>query len=292
MAEGNNILKDFKAPPTLGKSTLYNNWKKEIKIWEAFTSIPEEKRAPAIFMTLAGEAKEAVLNMDLEKLTAKDGVVNLIDTLDRMYLKDESSQAYEAYESFEKFVRPSNMTIADYVIKFEQLYFKAKSFDMAILDGVLAYRLLNSANLTKDQKQLVKATVSKMDYNIMKDQLKKVFTNTARDLSPRNEYEDDRIKVESQEEKSEVLYNKDFSKSDAYYSKDFSKYSSNRGRGRGNFNRGKQNNFHKNKELKNSEKKQNPTNSKGEVCRCNFCGSRFHFVNNCPDVPERFENNI
>ena len=152
MAEGNNILKDFKAPPTLGKSTLYNNWKKEIKIWEAFTSIPEEKRAPAIFMALAGEAKEAVLNMDLEKLTAKDGVVNLIDTLDRMYLKDESSQAYEAYESFEKFVRPSNMTIADYVIKFEQLYFKAKSFDMEILDGVLAYRLLNSANLTKDQK--------------------------------------------------------------------------------------------------------------------------------------------
>ena len=103
MAKGNNILKDFKAPPTLGKSTLYNNWKKEIKIWEAFTSIPEEKRAPSIFMTLAGEAKEAVLNMDLEKLTAKDGVVNLIDTLDRMYLKDESSQAYEAYESFEKF---------------------------------------------------------------------------------------------------------------------------------------------------------------------------------------------
>ena len=100
------------------------------------------------------------------------------------------------------------MTIADYVIKFEQLYFKAKSFDMEILDGVLTYRLLNSANLTKDQKQLVKAIVSKMDYNIMKDQLKKVFTNTARDLSPRNEYEVDRIKVESQEEKSEVLYQK------------------------------------------------------------------------------------
>ena len=96
MAEGNGIVKDFKAAPTLGKSTLYNNWKKEIKIWEAFTTIPEEKRAPAIFMTLAGEAKEAVLNMDLEKLTAKDGVVNLINTLDRMYLKDESSQAYEA----------------------------------------------------------------------------------------------------------------------------------------------------------------------------------------------------
>ena len=280
MAEANNYSKDFKAPPTLGKDTLYNNWKKEVKIWEAFTSIPEEKRAPAIFMTLSGEAKEAVLNMDLEKLTAKDGVVNLIDVLDRMYLKDESSQAYEAYETFEKFVRPSNMTIADYVIKFEQLYFKAKSFEMEILDGVLAYRLLNSANLTRDQKQLVKATVSKMDYNIMKDQLKKVFTNTARDLSSRDEAEE-KFKIETEE------------KSDVYYNKEINKYNTYRGRGRNNFNRGRyNNNYNRNKEVKNSEKKQNPTNSKGEVCRCNFCGSRFHFVNNCPDAPERFDNNI
>ena len=56
------------------------------------------------------------------------------------------------------------MSISDYVIKFEQLYFKAKSFYMEILDGVLTYRLFNSANLTNEQKQLVKATVSKMDY--------------------------------------------------------------------------------------------------------------------------------
>ena len=182
MAEANNIIKDFKAPPTLGKDSLYVNWKKEIKIWEAFTSVPEEKRAPAIFMTLTGEAREAILNMDIEKLTEKAGVNNLMVELDKMYLKDLSSQAYEAYETFEKFVRPSGMSISDCVIKFEQLYFKAKSFHMEILDGVLAYRLLNSANLTNDQKQLVKTTVSKMDYQIMKDQLKKVFTSTSTNI--------------------------------------------------------------------------------------------------------------
>ena len=61
------------------------------------------------------------------------------------------------------------------MITFEQLYFKDKSLKMEILDGVHAYRLLNSANLSREQKQLVKATVSKMDCNIMKDQLKKGF---------------------------------------------------------------------------------------------------------------------
>ena len=49
---------------------------------------------------------------------------------------------------------------------------------MEILDGTLAYRLLNSVNLTNEQKQLVKATVSQINYQIMKGQLKKVFTST------------------------------------------------------------------------------------------------------------------
>ena len=38
MTEANNIIKDFKAPPTLGKDSFYVNWKKEITIWQVFTS--------------------------------------------------------------------------------------------------------------------------------------------------------------------------------------------------------------------------------------------------------------
>ena len=48
MAEANNIIKDFKAPPTLGKDSLHVNWKKEITIWEAFTSA-QKKNVPLLF---------------------------------------------------------------------------------------------------------------------------------------------------------------------------------------------------------------------------------------------------
>ena len=135
--------------------------------------------------------------------------------LDKIYLKDESSQAYEAYETFEKFVRPSGMSISDYVIKFEQLYFKAKSFHMEILHGVLPYRLLDTASLTDRQKQLVKATVSKMDYQIMKDQLKKVFTSTS--TTADNKTDVDKIAVKSEE--NEVFYtsrNKNYRQENSY----------------------------------------------------------------------------
>ena len=85
---------------------MYVNWKRKIKIWEAFSSVPEEKPAGAIFMTLTGEARESTSNMDIEKLTEKTGVNNLTTEVDKMYLKYESSQAYKTYETFVKFVRP------------------------------------------------------------------------------------------------------------------------------------------------------------------------------------------
>ena len=92
-----------KVTPTLEKDSLYVNWEKEIKIWEAFTSLPEEKRDPAIFMTLT-EAREAIIKMGIAKLTEKTGVDNLMVELGKMYLRRWRIVAYEAYETFKKFV--------------------------------------------------------------------------------------------------------------------------------------------------------------------------------------------
>lgn len=39
---------------------------------------------------------------------------------------------------------------------------------MELLYGILAYRLVNSANLTNEQKQLIEAIASKMNYQITK----------------------------------------------------------------------------------------------------------------------------
>lgn len=50
-------------------------------------------------------------------LTVKTGVKNLLIELNKMHL-NESSQAYEAHDIFEKFVRPSDMSILDYVLRF------------------------------------------------------------------------------------------------------------------------------------------------------------------------------
>ena len=114
--------KDFKAPLSLGKGITYSNWKKELRIWEAFTNLKNEKKGPATFLTLNRQAREAALEIPVEELTAETGVNKLLEVLDELYLKDEVSLAYDAYETFEKFIRPASMTINDYIIHFERLH--------------------------------------------------------------------------------------------------------------------------------------------------------------------------
>ena len=88
--------KDFKAPPSLNKDITYSNWKKELRTQEAFTNLKDDKKGPAIFLTVNGQARQAALEIPVEELTVRTGVNKLLEIL------DEVSLAYEAYETFEK----------------------------------------------------------------------------------------------------------------------------------------------------------------------------------------------
>ena len=58
---------NIKAPPSLSKCISYEAWLKEIEIWQAFTDLAKAKQGPAIFLTLEGRAREAVLELELPK---------------------------------------------------------------------------------------------------------------------------------------------------------------------------------------------------------------------------------
>ena len=80
--------------------------------------------------------------------------------------------AYLAYQTFKNFKQPSQMLMKDYLVKFEQLYTKIKDHQMILPDGVLAYRVLNSANLTTDQMTLCRATMTELKYRERVKQLR------------------------------------------------------------------------------------------------------------------------
>lgn len=273
-----------KTPPALNEKISYSNWKKEITIWDKFTSLKPEQKGPAVFFQLDGEARDAIRELGDDLTNPDKGLKDVLSALDKMYLKDSCILAYESYETFESFKRPNSMSINDYVIKFEALFRTAKSHEMDIPDGVLAYRLLNNANLSEDKKQLIKATLKEMKYDEMKEKLKKVFTSND---SPQTSASRGFIKHETE---NETFHSSDASES--FYGSSGYNYRGSGGRGRGRGytrgagSRGANSRGFNNYNGNNSRfvnPKLNPLDSDGNVSRCVICDSKCHWADKCPD---------
>ena len=129
-------------------------------------------------MSLTGQAGEAIVEIDINKLSCNQGVENLIEELDQLYLKNSQYSADEAYGQFEKFCRPKPRSISNYIIKFERLYNKIKNFNMALPDVITRpYKFLNYASISEQHKQLVHATLTELKYENMKEQINKFFSD-------------------------------------------------------------------------------------------------------------------
>ena len=158
MTEKNNI----KTPSTLRGNLLYENWKKEIIIWQHIPKLESKKQALAIFLSLKGKARETILEIDIESLNKEDGVEKVLVQLDKVRFKDKIELVYQAYDTFEKFKRPSEMSIAAFVVEFERLYCKAKACNMVWPNGNLAYKFLRNANVSSSHTKLVRTTITKL----------------------------------------------------------------------------------------------------------------------------------
>ena len=162
-------------PPTFDeKSQTWKEYRKELNMWKALTSLEEKKQGPALYLALVGKAKEVVKDIDEDQIFCESGLENIVSVLDSVFKKDENQESYLAYKQFEEFRRAKSMNVKDFVIKFESLHSKLKSLNMALPEGVKAYRLLNSANLTDEETHLCLATTSDFKYEDMKAQVMKI----------------------------------------------------------------------------------------------------------------------
>ena len=159
-------LKDTMAskyfPPLALLKDKYSTWKKEMKIWELMTSLDKTKRALMVFLSLEGKAREAVLELDTAVLYSEDGMKKLYEKLDTLFLEDINQSAFQAYKTFKNYQRPPGSSLEYFLIEFGRLVAKLKDFNILLPEPVLAFRALKSANITKDNEKLAKATVSEL----------------------------------------------------------------------------------------------------------------------------------
>ena len=160
-------------PPVLNPD-FYKTWKRELTLWSMASTVPPQRKAPVVFLTLEGKAREAVLETDINLLNTENGLDILIEKLDTLFLQDENTSAFNTYENFEKFERDPNGSIQDYLIQFNRNVAKLREYKICLPEPVLAYRALKSANLSVENESLVKATIGELTLKSMSQQLKKI----------------------------------------------------------------------------------------------------------------------
>lgn len=257
----------YKNPPKFDEDT-YDNWKNELEIWRLVTDLAPEKQALAVTLSLSGKAREAAVSVKADDLNKEDGISTLLSKLDTIFKRDTIDCAYEAYTNFENFKKTDqSKSMSDFILEFDQKYQKTKSFDMALPDAVLAFKLLESANLSTQERQLALTACTDMKYQSMKSTLKRIFGESS--SSTRGNDEPIRIKQES-----------------AFYT-DQRRFSGFRGTSGG---RPRQqfSSFNSAGATAGASKMRgtNPRDKFGRPSKCKICFSVFHWWKDCPNKSE------
>ena len=86
-------------------------------------------------------------------MNSDEGMKTLIRTLDKFFSQETINSAYDAYKNFDGFRKPGDMNINDHIVEFDQRYQKSVKHKMTLPDAVLAFKLLDNANLSNHERQ-------------------------------------------------------------------------------------------------------------------------------------------
>lgn len=275
---------NFKSPPVMREGLLYSEWKKELEIWSDFTELPKLRQGGALFLTLTGKARQAVLaNVPREEIKSETGLDAILKSLDELYAKDISQSGYAAFDDFTNYRRSSHTSIQDYLVEFNIKYSKLKDFKMTLPEGVLAYYVLRCANLTDEQINICRATCPNLTYKEMKAQIEKV-TSTTTSASSTERLDEPSVPIsqfygyEYTVEEEEVY--DDTEESDEQYDAFYAQQPF--------YNRPRQSLNSNMSPNASRAPRLNPLDEFGNPTRCSFCHSTYHWVGRCPDAPRQF----
>ena len=285
-------FRSSKYPPAMYEP--YHEWKNELKAWKHMSDLAANKHGAALLCSLKGYAKKTAQKIDIDKVITAEGWDLILVELDKLYEKDKSASKYSAFDQLIKFRRPADMGLNDYLRKFEILKNQCESFQTVLSDDLLAYCMLESANLSVDKKELVRATLTDMTTKEMREKLRRIFPEIQSTVSAQSSSLMPMVKEEPVFQCSDAgEYSGQSVNSVMYGNQQYP-------RGRGNLRRGQRRSNYNRRRGQGSSKqwssanksypKFNPTDSNGDYLTCDHCNSICHFRDVCPDYKVYMES--
>lgn len=172
-------MSTLKLPPDPSAATNYIQWRNDCRLWAKLTDVPKVKQGLSLQFATQKDPNvhEIVCALDSTKVEAEAGLELVIKCLDDVYIQDKTECSYEAYESFEKMRRKDSETIKDFCLRFSTQLKRTQSYGTTMSDDLVAYRLLQSTNLSEAQKQLVRASAKEFSLAEIEKSLAKIFGN-------------------------------------------------------------------------------------------------------------------
>ena len=162
-----------KVPPQLRNFKSYNDWVRLVNIWTIFTDLETERQGLELVMSVSGKAFEAILELDDKDISSKDGIKLIVEKLNILYKKDELHEKFEGLDNFESYRRVSDHKYPTN----NQRCHKLKRHQTTISEDLHGFKLLKAATLSSHHEQLIKATITHIDYETIKAKIKSIFSN-------------------------------------------------------------------------------------------------------------------
>ena len=289
----------YKSPPEMRDGLLYSDWKKEVTIWTSVTDLDSKKQGGALFLSLSGKARDNVrAEVTPDDMKSDTGVTKITECLDKLFLQDKTESAFVTFESFIKFKRSDSMSIKDYVVEFNLRLKRLIAKKIELPQEVIAYYLLDCANLSKEQSSLCRATCAELTYDKMKAQIERVMVKPSTDSSHSGNSRSDsaiipqyptqsRFDCPDQHRFKPQPDTRTYDDSDHYSGPDGSDYEPDENEDGAFFNRQGSRPYtppHRGKQRFDSTRRKNPLDDGGHVTQCRYCKSVFHWVEDCPEL--------
>ena len=131
---------NLKQPPVFNPDggDSYVDWKNDMAVWALCTKEEKKRLGPLVYLSLQGDARDAVRDVPLESLSQDDGLNKVIEKLDSIFLKDDTARAFCAIKDFVEFRRESGQSFTKFMVEFNAKYREIKKHELTFQDDMLS----------------------------------------------------------------------------------------------------------------------------------------------------------
>ena len=192
--DGNTVFGN-NAPTFSGKADDFERFSKMVRYWKIQSPLKPEKLAGKLILCQTdSQVLDVLMDLDEKTVESEGGLDAVMAALAAKYKIDSEDMAWPSFDAFDSINRGKNESGEQFVLRFELLYSKVRSYDseFTMSDRSLAMLCLRRMNITQEHRALILGQITgPITTRKIVKAIKKVFTSDVpQEITPKEKKED------------------------------------------------------------------------------------------------------